>query len=225
MFPFSGRSRRRRGVVRAARVGGFTLIELLTVITVIVLLVGLIVGVAGFANTKAARTRAEAEIRALSTAMENYKSDNGTYPRSPAKTTDSLNARKSGNPDNYLPANVFLYRELSGDRNCDGAVNLDDQNVDSDGGKLEPPLTSPPRRYYEFKPNMLTTTRNNGAAQIRGIGDPWGMSYGYSTANQADATAGYNPTFDLWSVANKVSTSPVEGALDASVRPSWITNW
>ena len=33
------------------------------------------------------------------------------------------------------------------------------------------------------------------------IRDPFGNSYGYSTANQADPANGYNPTFDLWSTA------------------------
>ncbi|PAZ01408.1 MAG: hypothetical protein CAK90_00485 [Spartobacteria bacterium AMD-G4] len=60
---------------------GFTLIELLVVITVIVILAGLVLQTAGFLQKKAARSRAEAEIAALSAALESYKADMGDYPR------------------------------------------------------------------------------------------------------------------------------------------------
>jgi prepilin-type N-terminal cleavage/methylation domain-containing protein len=60
---------------------GFTLIELLVVIAVIAILAGLVLQTAGYAQKKAARSRAEAEIAALSAALENYKSDIGDYPK------------------------------------------------------------------------------------------------------------------------------------------------
>lgn len=59
---------------------GFTLIELLVVITVIVILAGLVLQTAGYVQKKAARSRAEAEIAALSAALESYKADMGDYP-------------------------------------------------------------------------------------------------------------------------------------------------
>ena len=42
-----------------------------------------------------------------------------------------------------------------------------------------------------------------GNGTVTAIADPFGNSYGYSTANQADpgTAKGYNPTFDLWSTA------------------------
>ena len=64
-----------------SRQDGFTLIELLVVITVIAILAGLVLQGAGYAQKKAARSRAEAEIAALSAALENYKSDIGDYPK------------------------------------------------------------------------------------------------------------------------------------------------
>ena len=64
-----------------SRQDGFTLIELLVVITVIAILAGLVLQGAGYAQKKAARSRAEAEIAALSAALESYKSDNGDYPK------------------------------------------------------------------------------------------------------------------------------------------------
>jgi general secretion pathway protein G len=59
---------------------GFTLLELLVVITIIAILAGLILNTAGYMQKKAARSRAEAEIAALSAALESYKADMGDYP-------------------------------------------------------------------------------------------------------------------------------------------------
>lgn len=60
---------------------GFSLIELLVVITVIAILAALVLQTAGYVQKKAARSRAEAEIAALSAALESYKADMGDYPR------------------------------------------------------------------------------------------------------------------------------------------------
>ncbi|MFA7345129.1 MAG: type II secretion system protein GspG [Terrimicrobiaceae bacterium] len=58
----------------------FTLLELLVVIAIIAILAGLILSTAGFIQKKGAMARAEAEIAALSAALESYKADNGDYP-------------------------------------------------------------------------------------------------------------------------------------------------
>jgi len=58
----------------------FTLIELLVVIAIIAILAGLILSTAGGIQKKAARSRAESEIAAMSAALESYKADNGDYP-------------------------------------------------------------------------------------------------------------------------------------------------
>ena len=59
---------------------GFTLIELLVVITVIAILAGIVLNTAGYIQKKAARSRAETEIAALSAALESYKAEYGSYP-------------------------------------------------------------------------------------------------------------------------------------------------
>lgn len=212
---------------RPAR-AAFTLVELLTVITIIVILVGLIVGAAGFANTRASRSRAESEIKALSTAAENYRADNGIYPRS-AKT-DLVNPRTDGDPGStnktlYTDSSRDLYAMLSGQVTAVGQPNVG-------ASVLYPPPTFAAglRNYWgDLKPSMLGGKNSNGtfSSGVTAINDPWGFSYGYSTAYQADAEAnaatasyqpakGYNPTFDLWSVANKT------GVNNNAV---WITNW
>jgi type II secretion system protein G len=59
---------------------GFTLIELLVVIAIIAILASLVLAAAGSVQKKGARSRTEAEIKAVEAALESYKSDNGDYP-------------------------------------------------------------------------------------------------------------------------------------------------
>jgi hypothetical protein len=54
------------------------------------------------------------------------------------------------------------------------------------------------------------------ALDVTAIRDPFGNSYGYSTANQSSLATGYNPTFDLWSTA---------GQKTSAGRAKWIKNW
>lgn len=67
-------------MLRKKRPGGFTLIELLVVIAIIAILAALVLSTAGSIQKKAARSRAEAEVNALSTALESYKTEYGDYP-------------------------------------------------------------------------------------------------------------------------------------------------
>ena len=181
-----------------ATTGAFTLIELLVVIAIIIVLAGLILSTVGYVQKKGARSRAETEIAAMSAACESYKADNGVYPRDNATTgyTDSLDARTSGNPANYQSASLYLYTQLS-------ATNPDGSTI------------AGARSYFSFKPNMLSPRQS---LPITAIVDPFGNSYGYSTANQADPVTpkGYNPTFDLWSTA---------GLTSGTDSTQWIKNW
>jgi len=172
---------------------GFTLIELIVVITVIVVLTGLVLSTVGYVQKKAARSRAETEIAAISAACESYKADNGVYPRD-ATTTDTLDAKATINMANYRAASQYLYGQLAGDPDFDGIPN------------------SNYKTYMQFKPNMLGADNANKVYPR----DPFGNSYGYSTANQANPSQGYNPTFDLWSTAGL--TSGTDSA-------QWIKNW
>ncbi len=66
----------------------FTLIELLVVITIIAILAGLTLAAVGGVQQKAARSRAESEVAALSAAIDSYKLDAGDYPpMGPANNT------------------------------------------------------------------------------------------------------------------------------------------
>ena len=175
----------------------FTLIELIVVVGLIIVLTGLVLSTVGYARKKGALARAETEIAAMSAACENYKADNAVYPRDNA-TTDTLDARQNFDATQtiYQNASFYLYTQLSGDSS----------------GNRSPTGKS----YMVFKPNMLLPA--GGAGTVTAISDPFGSSYGYSTANQADPVTpkGYNPTFDLWSTAGGTTSSDV---------PKWIKNW
>ena len=226
---------RRAGSLRAAQ-RAFTLIELLAVITIILILAGLILNIAGNAQYKAAMARANSEIKQMETALESYKADTGNYPEGPASTTtppaptstDTLNAQSqteidpsssggTANPD-YSAACTFLFQQLSGNTQL-AASN---------------PTTGSSKIYITFAPGQLST----GSAlptSATYIIDPFGFCYGYSTANAyavangtPTTTAGYNPTFDLWSTGGY---SPSSGkAYPTNVTPAqyntlWAKNW
>jgi len=185
----------------------FTILELLIVIAIIIALAGLVLATVGYVQKKGARSRAEAEIAAISAACESYKADNGIYPRGNASgststpyDTDTLNARFGPDPSTYNSASLFLYKQLSGDTNAN----------------LQPPAGA--KTYFSFKPQMLSGAKdaNGNLTSVSYIRDPFGICYGYSTAYQNDPATGYNPTFDLWSVADaKPATNQVQ----------WIKNW
>ena len=152
---------------------------------IMLVLAGLVLATSSYVHNKGARSRAEAEIAAMSAALENYKADNGVYP-----SDTSVNAQTQGDPTQYQAASLNLYVALSGDS---------DLNRQTDPGKTA---------YMTFKDNQLRPATGNVAF----IKDPFGNSYGYSTVGQAGASGvGYNPTFDLWSTAG--STTP-SGGLD-----------
>lgn len=182
-----------------AATAAFTLIELLVVIAIIIVLAGLILSTVGYVQKKGARSRAETEIAAMSAACESYKADNGIYPRDNTTNqyTDTLDARQNFDATQtvYQNASLYLYDALFGA---------------TSGSRTPNPGA---RSYFTFKPNQLSPS--DQAQPVAFIRDPFGNSYGYSTANQADPITpkGYNPTFDLWSTAN--STDPNQ----------WIKNW
>ena len=210
----------RIGAWHRRRYTGFTLIELIVVVGLILILTGLVLSTVGYARKKAARVRAETEIAALSAACESYKADNAVYPRDPTAgtATDTLDARTMGNPAAYQTASLVLYRALSGDRNLDRAITTADESLNIDGSALNPPLTQLPQTYFTFKPNMLSPADQSQNVQF--IRDPFGNSYGYSTANQYSSSTGYNPTFDLWSTSGLATPGNPD-----TVTPQWIKNW
>ena len=165
---------------------------------IIIVLAGLVIATSGYVQEKSNRSRTEAEIAAMSAALESYKADNGIYPT--GADTENVNPATSPVPAN---ASRFLYGELTGDRDFDGVTNPDAKS------------------YIPFKPANLQRVNMSqpvsDANRVTAIRDPFGDPYGYSTAKatQPTNTVGFNPTFDLWSRAGDESGSQAK----------WIKNW
>ncbi len=209
---------------------GFTLVELLLVMVVILILAGIVLAISGSAQSRAARARATAEIEALRNGLERYRVDNAAYPSAPT-TTDALDPRTAFDPtDNaaYIQASRALYSFLTG-------------QLESDGGPSQNPSFPPPapaagaRIYFDqFKPGMLAPMDASAgiSSGVAFIKDPWGSSYGYSTAYQAALDSGgtgapaqgYSPGYDLWSVAGRATKlkGPIKNAAEQN---QWIKTW
>jgi hypothetical protein len=202
------------------------------------LLGGLILATSGYVQKKGARSQTEAGIAALSAALESYKADNGVYPRGqsvslppwdssigpsqyPKATTgtDDLDARINGDPGQtiYQYASRYLYEQLSGD------VNL---------SLFQIPLIPPKKSYFDFKPSSLwiIPDKEGNSIGLSHILDPFGNSYGYSTAYQKwvdggsiGPPQGHNPTFDLWSTGGLTTDPPSIGT--DTITPQWVKNW
>jgi prepilin-type N-terminal cleavage/methylation domain-containing protein len=135
----------------------FTLIELVVVIAIIVILVGLVLSTVGYVQKKAARSRAETEIAAMSAALESYKADNGVYPSNAT-----------------APGAHALYQGLSGDgNNAIGGTNASTGTPGSSG-----------KSYMPLKPNML---RPNPPDATTRVIDPFANDYNYMAPGTTNA--------------------------------------
>ncbi len=216
----------RHSLFRAGSGSAFTVVELLIVMAIILVLAGLILATSNYVQKKGYRSRAEAEIAAISAALENYKADNGVYPRGksvatpPSGTpsysvatagTDDLNARTdfTSSDSKYQNASRYLYEQLSADSNLD---------LSPDTGN---------KSYMPFKESNLAVIKDSSGKSIglSHLKDPFGNSYGYSTAGAISPPlsppTGYNPTFDLWSTSGDKDPNET----DQQYIARWIKNW
>lgn len=201
----------------------FTLVEMLTVITVILILAAILLNVAGYANDRSARSRAQAEIAQFAVALEGYKSDNLVYP-SVSILAGSPEATTSGTAPGGLgsrEAGAALYQALTGDGNAllGGTV----KSTGERGTKLLPNLGAQGKNYLPgLKRNQITYADKTDpkapppppggtAPGIRAwvFADPWSNRYVYSCPGSHN-TGGY----DLYSDAGR---KPAE--------TSWVKNW
>ena len=65
------------------RNGGFSLMELIVVVAIIVILAGLTLGAMNVVNRKKADKTASVQLKLIENAIENYNSDNRSYPPNP----------------------------------------------------------------------------------------------------------------------------------------------
>jgi len=163
----------------------FTLVELMVVISIILVLAGLVAGIATFAQRKGLRARTQGEISMLSAACENYKIDNGSYPRDrnvAASTTKGITDQVAP-MTNFLPrttdsaayqaSSLFLYKELTGERTVSGT-----------GVQYGVPDPGTRRYVKDMDPRILNVSRDPTTRAIIAVfyfQDPYGNCYGYST--------------------------------------------
>jgi prepilin-type N-terminal cleavage/methylation domain-containing protein len=137
---------------------GFTIIELLVVISIIIILAGLILSTVDYVQKKSARARAEAEIAAMSAALENYKADNGIYPQH-----DGSNGGHA------------LYQGLSGDGNDTIGGSTASTGVTASSGKS----------YMALKNNLQKPNPPDASTHVV---DPFGNDYGYKSPGTNNTT-------------------------------------
>lgn len=179
------------------------MVELMTAVSILAVLMTMALGIQRFASEKSLRSRAEVEIRAMVAACENYKSDQAVYPRN--EITDSLSSNSVSYAE-YKPSNLEFYKMITGDADLNGKPDI------AEGREGATPC------YLDFKPSQLRLIE--GA--VSHIRDPWDTEgspkpYGFSTRRASlpeDSSAGYNITFDIWTIANR----PQKPA-------AWISNW
>ncbi len=110
---------------RANGPAGFTLMELLVVITIIAILAALVLNTAGYVQRKAARARAESEVKAIEAALESYKADNGDYPT--GTNTNTTAGDNNFLRTNLMPSSGKVYMEFSKNMiSTDGKSNIID---------------------------------------------------------------------------------------------------
>jgi type II secretory pathway pseudopilin PulG len=144
---------RTRAILRA-----FTIIELLVVIAIIIILASLILSTVGYVQKKGARSRAEAEIAAMSAALESYKADNGIYP--------SNDGSSGGHA---------LYQSLSGDGNDAIGGSTASTGVAASSGES----------YMGLKNNMQKPIPPDATTRVV---DPFGNDYGYKSPGTNNPT-------------------------------------
>ena len=144
-------------------VPAFTLIELLVVMAIIAILAGLILQTAGYVQRKGATSRAEAEIAALSAALESYKADMGDYPvidnGDPNSTivNPGSDAKSQQLLTNLMPTNGKVYFEFrKGMTNAAGAI------VDPFGNRYgyRYPGTNSGSNFFDLWSTVGTTNTN-----------------------------------------------------------------
>ncbi len=229
----------------------FTLIEIVTTMAIIIILTSIVVGIAGYVQNKASRSRAETEKAMLLGAVENYKSDTGGYPvdASSDLSSDKLRPKEHFIPTSteYQKASQFLYKELTGDKSGKTA------NTDPDG---IPDMDATGNLVYQiylkqYDQRILLADRDADTKKItkvKGFQDPWGYYYGYSTAAMSEEkkfqdklrtgqtgatrpTGSNNPGYnisgpDFWSTGgSKPASAPTDDKTKNQESAKWIKNW
>ena len=165
-------ARKRR--ISLLRAGGFTLIELMAVAAIIGVLAGILVGATHYVNMRNNILRAKAEMSALSTSIEMFRSDYGTYPTSSLVKFDT---------------NSFgvIYAQVT------NSALLYSQLVATGGRRYFTPTSKQWTNSFLYTTNGLTYLTSN----ISFLVDPWGKPYNYYRTYPPTTSQVNQVTFDL----------------------------
>lgn len=154
----------------AAARRAFTLIEILTVIAIIAILAALLLATSGYIQEKAGNARAQTEIAALTTALESYKMDMGTYPEGDGEANSTR-----GLLDALVP-------KSANDLNPSAKVYLE----------INPKMLEGYSSKKSFKEN-----REQANALVDPFGNPYRYEFDETDDNQNRSGKGM---FNLWSL-------------------------
>ncbi|MDB6139607.1 MAG: hypothetical protein JWO94_2679 [Verrucomicrobiaceae bacterium] len=209
------------------RPAGFTLMELMVVIAIMALLATLTLMGFRYAQVTAMRNRSTAFLKGITSALENYKSEFGEYPRPKKAAQTSVFGQKTYNVGGAL----MLYQALSGDG--DSEIDIAGGNLGASNGRVEGPEVS--RVMFKEMPTELWKKDPTGYVTVDGFGHPFQYAapnpsikaqYGASSKSVDNETI--NSTYDLWSFGED-DAHTTEISVDArkmdAVSAKWIKNW
>lgn len=213
--------------VEMKRRSGFTLIEIIIVVTVIVILMGLVLGVAGPVQESGRRSRAQAEIAALETALTRFEIDHGFYPNAMGISRLAGDTFYNGDPNTYLSASRALFLAVTGRQWFN---SVDTATMGTQYMEVRPNQIVPGAAGSAGSTNLIAS---NFASYSGAIGqgtylvDPWGRAYGYYFAATPFGTPPRNSInnvtiFDLWTTGGQ-TTNP--SASSPHILRKWIANW
>lgn len=134
---------------------GFTLAEVLVVIGIIALLMGLLIPVLAMVSRQGARTKSQAVLSSIATAIDAYRQDFGDYPRFEVGGVDPLNNAEDRGAR-------LLARALLGVAPADTDPTIDD----TDPRYLFRDGHGTPQSPFGFKDKRQTVTRGGETADF-----------------------------------------------------------
>lgn len=181
-----------RSFAKSATAKGFTLMELMVVVAIIVVLASLTVGGLSAMQRNQAKSKCTTQIKLLENALEDYKSDMGSYPvRIAGDNTGSNSLYRA------LFFEGYDYNKRKGDSGTAPTV-VDGTAMRIYLAELDPTST---KQGWSSTPGGSGNPANP-IGENNTILDPWGFSYNYLPAIGANGNEDIecnNPDFDLWS--------------------------
>lgn len=168
------------------------MIELMTVIAIMILLAGILLASLPGIQSKVNRNRVEQFMAELKGGLSTYQLDNGIYPQNVPSGSAQSERDTAG-----LEGSKVLYKELSGDRDLDGEVDM----------AVNEKVYVQRLSYEENKnsKNPRSTAIGGDFQVVDSYGDP--IRYLAQPPNIVEKDRlTFNPDYDLWSIAGSDPT-------------------